>query len=160
VDARSYGRELHQLLAQAAAYARALLRNRQDAEDAVQQAALRGWERIHQYDPSRPFRGWWFAVLRNCCFDIRRSSRSMHTTQIGDIDLADEGTTEIPDWTALAAALERLSETHREVLRLRYFGDLSYDEIAETLHLPRGTVMSRLHLARKALAALMSKENA
>lgn len=84
----------------------------------------------------------------------------MHTTQIGDIDLADEGTTEIPDWTALAAALERLSETHREVLRLRYFGDLSYDEIAETLHLPRGTVMSRLHLARKALAALMSKENA
>jgi RNA polymerase sigma-70 factor (ECF subfamily) len=159
VDARAYERELRQLLSRAAAYARSLLRDRHDAEDAVQQAALRGWERIDRYDPSRPFKGWWFAVLHNCCIDLQRSRRADRTTHIGDMELVDDRPTEVVDWTTLADALAGLSETHREILRLKYFGDLSYDEIAETLQIPRGTVMSRLFLARKALAATMSKED-
>ncbi len=48
--------------------------------------------------------------------------------------------------------MEKLPETQREVLRLRYFGDLTYQEMAQVLDIPTGTVMSRLHLARKALA--------
>jgi RNA polymerase sigma-70 factor (ECF subfamily) len=54
--------------------------------------------------------------------------------------------------------LAQLSLAHREIIELRYFGDCSYQEIAEALGIPEGTVMSRLHLARRALAAIYRKE--
>jgi len=147
------------LLRRAAAYARALLRNKHDAEDAVQQAALRAWERIGQYDRARPFKGWWFAVLRNCCLDLQRARKSTRAESLDGVDPAEDRPNATLDWSALADALAQLSDSYREILRLRYFGDLSYDELAEALDIPRGTVMSRLHLARKALAAMMPKEN-
>lgn len=68
---------------------------------------------------------------------------------------ADEG---VLDRRALELAMEKLPEAQRETLKLRYFGDLSYEEVAAVLDVPKGTVMSRLHLARKALAILMKTE--
>jgi RNA polymerase sigma-70 factor (ECF subfamily) len=154
--ARDYARALEPLLGQAAAYARALLRNRADAEDAVQQAALRGLERIATFDAVRPFRGWWFAILRNCCIDILR--RRPLTEPLGDRDPPAPASGDDPDWVRLDDAIEKLPPHHAEILRLRYFGDLSYVDLAEALRIPPGTVMSRLHLARKALAALFNEE--
>jgi RNA polymerase sigma-70 factor (ECF subfamily) len=156
VDAGTYERELRPLLGRAAAYARAFLRNRHDAEDVVQQAALRAWERIGQYDSARPFKGWWFAVLRNCCFDLQRARQSLESLE--GVDPVDDREAASFDWKALEDALAKLSEAHREILRLKYFADLSYNELAEALDIPRGTVMSRLHLARKALAAVLPEE--
>lgn len=158
LDARAYGRELKPLLGQAGAYARSLLGSRQDAEDAVQQAALRAWERIGQYDEARPFKGWWFAILRNCCFDLMRGRRRTAASSLDGVDPPAPVEGEPFEWEAMDRALRRLSEAHREILRLKYFGGLSYDEMAETLGIPRGTVMSRLHLARKALAAQLGEE--
>jgi DNA-directed RNA polymerase specialized sigma24 family protein len=66
---------------------------------------------------------------------------------------------EVFDWHRLVAGLAQLSEPHREILQLKYFGELSYDEIVESLNIPKGTVMSRLHLARKALALCISEED-
>lgn len=158
-DPDSFSRALGPLLSQSAAYARSLLGSRQDAEDAVQQAALRAWERIAQYDPARPFKGWWFAVVRNSCFDVlRQRQRSPKTDLLGEIDVPAERIDVPHDGTQLEEALLKVSDAHREILRLRYFGDLSYDEIAVALGIPKGTVMSRLHLARKALAALLFVE--
>ncbi len=154
LDARAYERELRPLLAQAGAYARSLLRSRHDAEDAVQQAALRGWERISQYDPSRPFKSWWFAVLRNCCFDALRR-RPAPTVGLEGVDAPEPAANDRDDVALLEAALARLSLAHQDILRLRYHGGLNYDELAATLDIPKGTVMSRLHLARKALAEHM-----
>lgn len=154
--ARDYARALEPLLGQAAAYARALLRNRSDAEDAVQQAALRGLERIATFDAARPFRGWWFAILRNCCIDILR--RRPLTEPLGDRDPPAPVPDESLDWARFDDAIERLTPLHGEILRLRYFGDLSYADLVEALRIPQGTVMSRLHLARKALAALLNEE--
>lgn len=158
LDARAYERELRPLLGQAAAYARSLLRNRDDAEDAVQQAALRAWERIGRYDRARPFKGWWFAVLRNCCFDMLRRRRQAPASSIDGVDLPASETPDAFEWERMDASLRLLSEAHQEILRLKYFGELSYDELAETLGIPKGTVMSRLHLARKALAGLLGEE--
>ena len=150
---QDYGRALEPLLAQAGGYARSILRSRADAEDAVQLAALRGLERLSSYDEARPFKAWWFAILRNCCIDIFRRARRHPTVAIED-DIADDRPGDpSPDWEALDAALESLSDNHREIVRLRYFAALSYAEIAEVLSIPRGTVMSRLHHARQALAA-------
>ena len=154
--ARDYARSLEPLLGQAAAYARALLRNRADAEDAVQQAALRGLERLATFDAARPFKGWWFAILRNCCIDILR--RRPPTEPLGDRDPPAPKSGEGPDWVRFDDAIERLPPLHSEILRLRYFGELRYADLAEALRIPQGTVMSRLHLARKALAALLKEE--
>lgn len=148
---RRYAVLLEPLLAQAAGYARSILRNRDDAEDAVQQAALRAFERIHTFDESRPFKGWWFAILRNCCVDLLRRSKSATTQSLEGIDLPSPPPPDTSDWEQLNAAMARLSDDHREILRLRYFADLNYRELAETLGIPQGTVMSRLHLARSAL---------
>jgi RNA polymerase sigma-70 factor, ECF subfamily len=153
---QQYAVLLEPLLTQAAGYARSILRNQDDAKDAVQQAALRGFERIHTFDESRPFKGWWFAILRNCCIDMMRRSRSATTQSLCGIDLPAPPLRDTLDWEQLNAAMSRLSEDHREILRLRYFADLNYRELAESLGIPQGTVMSRLHLARKSLQAQLA----
>jgi RNA polymerase sigma-70 factor, ECF subfamily len=156
---RQYARLLEPLLAQAAGYARSILRTRQDAEDAVQQAALRGLERIDTFDAGRPFKGWWFAILRNCCFDILRQLKAAKTETLDNYEPAFTGASDAVDWRDLSVAMNRLTHDHSEILRLRYFADLNYVELAEALNIPHGTVMSRLHLARKALLAHMPQED-
>ena len=157
-DDADYARLLAPLLTLATGYARSLLGNVHDAEDAVQQAALRGFERFDTFDTARPFKGWWFAILRNYCIDTIRRRQADNTCSLGDYDPPDQPRSERSDWERLDDAIARLSADHREILRLRYFADLSYLEMAETLRIPQGTVMSRLHLARKALARLMNEE--
>ncbi len=139
-------------------YACSLLKNRSDAEDAVQQAVLRGMERFASFDPARPFAGWWFAVLRNCCMDLLRARSRHHPLAAIEPAAAAPIIHEPPEsWEALAQAMDRLPPDHAAILRLRYFGELSYDELSQALDIPRGTVMSRLHYARARLAALMTR---
>ena len=147
------------MLRRSAGYAFSLLGERGDAEDAVQQAALRAWERRAQFDEQRPFKAWWYAILRNHCLDeLRRRRRAPIAVSADDAGLSSPADESALDRHALAAAMEKLPDIQREVLQLRYFGELTYDELAQVLDIPKGTVMSRLHLARKALAGLMTTE--
>lgn len=148
-----YGCLLEGVLAQAAGYALSILRNRADAEDAVQQAAMRGLERLVSYDPRRPFRGWWFTVLRHCCIDLLRSRRAHVGLDHAELGVSASSTASA--WQDLADVLGRLDLQQAEILRLRYFGGLTYEELSHALAIPKGTVMSRLHYARKALASEM-----
>jgi RNA polymerase sigma-70 factor (ECF subfamily) len=159
VDAQAYALALRPLLPRAGGYALALLRSRADAEDAVQAAALRGLERLITYDERRPFKGWWFAILRNGCIDQLRRRKAAPTVAL-DGDYPATETEAGSDWASLDAAIVALTPAHREILRLRYFGELSYAELAAALEVPVGTVMSRLHAARIALAGLMQEEDA
>ncbi len=156
--APSFARLLTPHLPAATAFARTLLRHRADAEDAVQQAALRGLERFASYDPARPFKAWWFTILRNLCLDMLRRQKLQPRETLGDIDPPAPETVAEFDWQALDDAILRLSEPHREILRLRYFADMGYRDLAETLGIPQGTVMSRLHLARLALRRQLTPE--
>lgn len=156
-----FGAWVEPLLGRAAAYAWSILRDRGDAEDAVQEGLWKAWRALDRYDRSRAFKGWWFAIIRNCCLDLCRR-RSRHPTGGTDPDtLASDGDARqaLERHDQVAWALSRLTPAHREVLQLRYFGDCSYREIAEALHIPAGTVMSRLHAARHALANALEKEN-
>ena len=159
ISETEFGRLLEGLLERSGAYARSLLRDREDADDAVQQAALRALSRLAHYDPERPFAGWWFAILRNACMDVCRARRPAVATDRADAiaDRAGDRGARREDWEELAAALARVGPDHEEILRLRYFGELSYDQIAAALSIAPGTVMSRLHYARKALAAAMER---
>lgn len=158
-----YAELLQPLLRQATGYAHSILRNRDQAQDAVQQAALRGLERLRTFDDTRSFREWWFAILRNCCIDLLRADKSAKHVSTDALDLEDPRLTdarqseqETDAGEQLMRAIACLSDDHQEILRLKYFADLSYKELAAALNIPQGTVMSRLHLARIALAARLT----
>lgn len=161
MDATHFETALRPLLSRSAGYAFAMLRERKEAEDAVQQAALRAWERRGQIDDERPFKAWWFGILRNHCLDrLRARKRAPMSVALDRAELSEPADESALDRRALTAAMEQLPDGQRDVLRLRYFGEFSYQEISEILRIPSGTVMSRLHLARKALAQLIRTENA
>ena len=159
MEADAFEQAVRPLLRRGAAYAVSFLRERREAEDAVQQATLQAWQRRAQFDGRRPFKTWWFAILRNHCLDeLRRQKRAPTAIGGDDADPSVPADESALDRLALETAMARLPEMQREVLQLRYFGDLTYQELAQVLDIPAGTVMSRLHLARKALATLMTTE--
>ena len=149
---------LQPLLERAGGYAFSIVGNREDAEDAVQEAAVKAYRSLDRYDRSQSFKGWWFAIIRNCCLDLLRKRRARPET--GTVDPAGLPSAESAAWEAaerrseVGRAVNQLSREHREILRLRYYGDCSYAEIAAALAIPVGTVMSRLHAARQALAQI------
>ena len=159
MDRDRYAAELRPLLVPAAGYARSILHDRHLAEDAVQQAALRGLERLASYHDSRSFRAWWFTLVHHCCIDLLRTdkrNRQLHQNEADDAtpDPGPDG--HDAEW--LITAIQQLSQDHQDILRLKYFAELSYREIADSLAIPQGTVMSRLHLARNALAAILQED--
>ena len=145
-------------------YAWQMLRHREDALDAVQAAMLSVWRHRHKLDPQRDAQGWFFRVLRNQCLDTLRRRKSRRTT--GPPTEPTTGSSANPaiqadqdeDVRRLRAALGELNEAQREIILLRDFHDLSYADIARTLNVPQGTVMSRLHRARTALRDLLETE--
>lgn len=161
MEAEAFEQELRSLLPQSAAYALSLLGERRDAEDAVQQAALRAWQRRSQFDGRRTFKPWWFAILRNQCLDqLRVAKRAPLYVEVNEMSSSSPADESAIDRRALAWAIEKLTESQRDVLRLKYFGDLTYEELSQALDIPLGTVMSRLHSARIALAVLITTEEA
>ena len=150
-----FRRWIEPLLERAAAYAYAMVRNREDAEDAIQEAALKGYLHFHTFDRSRSFKGWWLTIVRNCCRDLARRRRARPSTvPVNEAEVPSPPQPHVRHHEDLHAALQQLSPPHREILELRYFGDCSYREIAASLGIPEGTVMSRLHAARQSLAAI------
>jgi RNA polymerase sigma-70 factor (ECF subfamily) len=146
------------LLDRAAAYAYAIVGNREDAEDALQDAALKGFLAFGRFDPARSFKGWWFVIVRNCCRDLLRRKRTRGSyVPVEPSDLVTGPDAGADRREELQKMFEQLADTHREILELRYFGDCSYREIATVLGIPEGTVMSRLYAARQAVAAVYKR---
>ena len=157
-----FKRLIEPLLEYAGGYAFSIVRNREDAEDVVQEALLKAYKELSSYDYSKSFKAWWFTIIRNCCLDLLRKRKVRATSD--DIDLNDLPSLKINeqeqkeqkdeiDWD-----LSQLAPEHCQIIELRYFGDCSYREIAEALNIPEGTVMSRLHSARQSLADIYRKE--
>lgn len=154
--------QLRLALEQAApgAYALAvqLLGSREDAADALQDAVVRAFG-SDAYDPAQgTFKAWFLAVVRNRCLDLlrqrqRRPLVEFDETAFAAVD-ADPETLFARGERASKVAMELagLPAEQREILILREYLDLSYAEIARVLSVPAGTVMSRLHRARSALA--------
>ena len=144
-----------------------ITRNTQDAEDLVQDAFLRAFRNLDRYDPARPFRPWlWTLGTRLALHLIARKERKNVSLETAATNPDEEGRTDGP-WLgsiadldrmegsllqrALVEALETLEPHHRAVMVLRVFEERSYEEIAEILEVPQGTVMSRINRARARL---------
>ena len=133
-----------------------LLRERQEAEDAVHDLFVEVWQRAGEYDPRRGSVRTWIAMrLRSRCLDrLRRAKVRRDKTPEPVVTAAPpEAIERAVDEPRVRAALATLGEPQREVVLLSYFGGLSSAEIAERLAIPIGTVKSRL---RAALATLRS----
>ena len=169
VQAQAGGREAREELARrmrrpAYVLALQLVGNREDALDVAQDALLRLFVHLGRAAPDRPLRPWLFAIVRNRARDLwrRRTARpnesldarpdlSAHlAARSGD---PEQETSRRRLARRVWSAIGGLSRAHREILVLRDFHDLTYAEIAGTLDIPLGTVMSRLYAARSALRA-------
>ena len=148
--------------------ARWLLRNRADAEDVVQDAALRAFRAIGGYGGGNA-RAWSLAIVRNAAYALLMKQRSAAllfaeaegAEAVANPDGATPETALIAkiDAARLEAAIAALALPFREILVLRDIQGLSYREIAEVTGHPAGTVMSRLSRARQQLLARLSDEH-
>jgi len=158
-----------------------ILRDEGDARDAAQEAFLKAFRNLQSFDTARPFAPWLYRIARNQALDKVRSKKSspeiLERADIGDED-EDEGAGAVgrdvaddaPDALSqvqsaelakrVGGALTRLDGKYREVIELYHYENLTYDEIAGTLGVPIGTVMTRIFRARQKLAQLLHEEKA
>ncbi len=127
------------------------------AEDLTQETFLRAWRGIQQYQPSRRFKPWLYAIAINVARDHFKRAATRYAVLLTDeefFSLADpiELEDSLPDETQrVALAIAALPVHQREAIILRYCQDLSLAEIAEALAIPIGTVKSRLSLGLRTL---------
>lgn len=138
-----------------------MMGNPDDARDALQEAFIKVFENFSRFDIARPFRPWFFQILRNQCRDMLRSRQARFRVEVLDENLhlrpSDPKLSPERDRQRAAArdllwrGLEHISSEHREILVLKELEGLRYGEIATALEIPEGTVASRLYHARRTL---------
>jgi RNA polymerase sigma-70 factor (ECF subfamily) len=150
-------------------YALMLTRNKVEAEDLVQETYARALEARHRLRDVSNIKGWFFTILRNIWLNQLR--RRKLEPEVVDVDGEEGGSDLLPGHTCnsqeiliskedaeqVQSAIGRLSAEFREVILLREFEELSYQEIANVLNCPAGTVMSRLGRARAKLRTLLTE---
>jgi RNA polymerase sigma-70 factor (ECF subfamily) len=137
-------------------YARALVGERAGADDLVQDTLERAWSKLHLYRRGTDLRAWLFTVMHNVHVNKLRAARPTDPLDEGMPELAQRA----PQGDALVVrdldrAIARLPADQRAVLLLVTLEEMSYEEVARTLGIPIGTVMSRLSRAREKLRTLM-----
>ena len=140
-----------------------VLGNREEAEDVAQEAFLRGFHRLHQYDAERPFGPWIRRVGANLALNRLAHNLAIHPPAVELDDELDWPEQEERDPAHAAAerseqrallqqALLELPAHYRAVIELRHFQEMSYQEIGAALRIPVSDVKSHLFRARRALA--------
>jgi RNA polymerase sigma-70 factor, ECF subfamily len=145
-------------------FSRRALPSKEDAEDATMEIFMKLRDKLSQYDPTRSFTAWLYKVAANHCWDLLRRRRARHDKDMEDVDdlpleapepnqlerLIEERSSE-----EVRKALDKLGARARMALVMRYYSDMSYDEIADALGVRRpfvGVVLLRArHELRQAL---------
>ena len=140
----------------------------EEAEDAAQEAFLRAYARLKQYDTNHKFSTWLFSIANHHCIDRLRKRRktfvSIDDNPIlqnlrNDDPQPEESALDVEQAEELQALLSQLEPEYRTPLILRYWEEYSYEEIAETMELTISAVKSRLFRARKQLAELYTTQS-
>lgn len=138
-----------------------------DAEDAAQEIFVRAYTKLTTFDRSRRFSTWLLSIGSNYCIDVLRRRRAT-VVDLDDVAYAVPDQAPGPERSAvdheqrqaIARAVQRLPDTYRLVTVLRYYHDLSYEEIERTTGLSEATIKTRLFRARRQLEALLEQEGA
>ena len=151
-------------------FAHWLTQNRDEAEDLVQETYAKALKGFGSFQPGTNFRAWIFRILRNTFLTSRTGLAATRTVPLESEDEQEQTAAvsrQTPESILLEqagqqrvqAALEQVPVIYREVLLLCDVEEMSYQEIADTLAVPIGTVMSRLYRARKALRAALAEQD-
>lgn len=148
-----------------------MVKNNDDADDLTIEAFGKAFNRLEQYSPNYAFSTWLFKIASNNCIDFIRKKR-VHVTSMNHAYSNDDGESVGMDFEAdvmdpeesiikkqkvklMREVVSKLKPRYRELVEKRYFEELSYEEIAEEMDLPLGTVKAQLFRAREFLANLM-----
>jgi len=162
-DKEAYRLLVERYKKQAYSFAFSYLKNVDDAFNISQEAFIKVWNAISRFEENRSFRSWLFSIIKNLSINLITKKRRLREISLdkameeSGFDIAD--TSADPHDTLEAKerhkqvwkAIIGLKEEFREIIVLKHFNALTYKEIAETLDIPEGTVMSRLYHARLAL---------
>jgi RNA polymerase sigma-70 factor (ECF subfamily) len=139
--------------------------SREDAEDVLQEVFVSVWRARQTFNPSKgKLTTWLHKITINKCLERRRNKKvtpvsleglNLQSTQVNDDKLVSR-----EEYDRLIKALGSLDRKHRAILVLRYFDDLSYEEIAQTAGIPLGTVKSRMNKALKLLRGQLAVTSA
>lgn len=146
-----------------------MLGNRGEAEEAAQEAFIRAYTRLDTYDPSRKFSTWMLSITSNYCIDLLRKRRALllsldqplppHPALMSDREENPEAQASDTEREQMVQALlEHLPEDYRQAVVLRYWYDLSYEEIADVMDTTISAIKSRLFRARRQLAEVALEE--
>jgi len=147
-----------------------MVRNKSDADDLTIEAFGKAFKNIHQYTPNYAFSTWLFKIATNNCIDFLRrkkantvsiETQSSETGEEMQITIPSDGLDPEEDMIKQQKAklmrnvVEKLKPRYRELVRLRYFQEYSYEEIAEEMKIPLGTVKAQLFRARELLCNIL-----
>ena len=159
-DKEAFRHVVEHYQAEAIGHAMAILGNREDAMDAVQEAFIDTFQALDRIDLARRFYPWFYIILRNRCYKLaaRRKKREMNVSDETEI-VAPTSSIRPEDTMLLEQAMFELPTKDRELITLRHLDGLSYQELAEMLEVPQGTIMSRLYHARKRLREKLARHS-
>lgn len=162
-DKEAFGRlvEAYQIPVYNLAYR--MLSNRGEAEEAAQEAFIRAYTKLDTYDPQRKFSTWLLSITSNYCIDLIRKRRALllsidyplppHPALMSDRADGPEAQAVATETEAMVQALlDELPDDYRQTVVLRYWYDLSYQEIAEIMDTTVSAIKSRLFRARRQMA--------
>jgi RNA polymerase sigma-70 factor, ECF subfamily len=140
-----------------------MLHNAKEAEEAAQEAFIRAYTRLDSYDPSHKFSTWMLSITSNYCIDIIRKRRAIllsldeplppHPALMAEKEKGPEAHTIREEQEAqVQVLLQTLPEDYRQAVVLRYWYDMSYEEIAEVMDTSVSAIKSRLFRARRDMA--------
>lgn len=165
-DTQAFRSVVNQLMQPAYFHALALLHDHDDAVEVSQETFYKVWKSRKSIDPTKPFYPWFYTILKRLCLNVHRDKARRKETAISKIGSwiepvsLDDSSDRIimsEQHTMVQKALEHLSVEDREIIVLKDLEGFSYKEIAETLSIPIGTVMSRLYTARKRFKSFIER---
>jgi len=143
-----------------------MVKNKSDADDLTIEAFGKAFKNIHQYTPNFAFSTWLFKIASNNCIDFLRKKKSntisidsqsddpskdSQITIVANILDPEEDLIKKQEATLMRNIVEKLKPRYRELVRLRYFNEYSYEEISTEMNIPIGTVKAQLFRARELL---------
>ena len=137
-----------------------ILRDRQRAEDAVQEALVNAWQQLPRLREPARFDGWLYRLVVNACADQGRTQRrwSAEVRVIGAEPTTPDDAGLVADRDQLERGFRRLRAEQREVVVLHYYVGMAVPEVAATLGIPVGTAKSRLHYATETLRSALEAD--
>lgn len=137
--------------------AKAILKNEEDVEDALQDALEMDYKNIEKLNEERYFKTWMTRIIINKCYDILRKKSKVIPFESEFVENVEEKSN-FSEKVEMQMILDKLDKDFKEIVILYYYNNFKQDEIARILDIPKGTVKSRLHRAKSEILRILNSQ--